>query len=118
LTRAREPGAIALAGETLFVLTIDRPMRVRAYVAESDLGRISAGMAVAVTTDGNAKPYHGTIGFIAPTAEFTPKTVQTESLRADLVYRLRIIVTDPDDRMSQGQPVSVAVPGAHPIAKH
>ncbi len=112
LTRAREPGAIVQAGETVFTLTIDRPMRVRAYVDESDLSRISPNMAVRVTADGNAKVYHGVIGYIAPTAEFTPKTVQTRQLRTDLVYRLRVIVTDPDDALRQGQPVTVTVPGA------
>jgi len=55
LTRAREPGAIVQSGDTVVTLTIDRPMRVRAYVDESDLGRISPGMAVEVTTDSNAK---------------------------------------------------------------
>jgi HlyD family secretion protein len=114
LTRAIEPGAIVGAGQTVVTLTIDRPMRVRAYVAAGDLSRISPGMAVEVTSDGNARTYRGTIGFIAPTAEFTPKTVQTEALRADLVYRLRIIVTDPDDALRQGQPVTVAIPAARP----
>ena len=116
LTRAQEPGAIAITGQTVFVLTIDRPLRVRAYIAEPDLSRISPGMAVEVTTDGNPRTYHGSIGFISPTAEFTPKTVQTESLRTDLVYRLRLIVTDPDDALRQGQPVTVRVPGARPAA--
>ena len=114
LTRAREPGAIVQPGETVLTLTIDRPMRVRAYVAEPDLGRISPGMRVLVTADGNAKTYRGTIGYISPTAEFTPKTVQTESLRSDLVYRLRVIVTDPDDALRQGAPVTVTVPDARP----
>jgi HlyD family secretion protein len=114
LTRAREPGAIVQPGETVMTLTIDRPMRVRAYVSEPDLGRISPGMAVEVTSDGSSRTYHGTIGYIAPTAEFTPKTVQTEDLRTDLVYRLRVIVTDPDDGLRQGQPVTVRIPGARP----
>lgn len=92
---------------------------MRAYVAEPDLGRIAPGMTVLVTTDGNPKVYRGVIGFISPTAEFTPKTVQTEQLRVDLVYRLRINVTDPDDRLRQGQPVTVRLelspyPGADP----
>jgi HlyD family secretion protein len=116
LTRAREPGAIVQSGDTLVTLTIDRPMRVRAYVDESDLGRISPGMAVEVTTDSNAKTYHGSIGYIAPTAEFTPKTVQTRDLRTDLVYRLRVIVDDPDDGLRQGQPVTVRIPAARPPA--
>ncbi|WP_353226435.1 HlyD family efflux transporter periplasmic adaptor subunit [Novosphingobium sp.] len=116
LTRAREPGAIVQPGETVLTLTIDRPMRVRAYIPEPDLARIAPGMAVTVRTDGNARTYHGTIGAIAAAAEFTPKTVQTESLRSDLVYRVRVIVTDPDDALRQGAPVTVAVPGARPAA--
>jgi len=90
-------------------LTIDRPMRVRAYVDEPDLQRIAPGMHVRVTADGNPKTYHGTIGYISPTAEFTPKTVETVALRTDLVYRLRVIVGDPDDALRQGAPVSVTV---------
>ncbi len=112
LTRAREPGAIVQGGETVLTLAIDRPMRLRAYVAQTAISRISPGMAVLVTADGNPKTYHGTIGFISPTAEFTPKTVQTESLRADLVYRLRINVSDPDEALRQGQPVTITVPSA------
>lgn len=117
LTRAREPGAIVQPGETVFTLTIDRPMRLRSYIAEGDLSRISPGMAVNVRVDGNGKTYHGAIGSIAPNAEFTPKSVQTESLRADLVYRVRIIVTDPDEGLRQGQPVSITVPAARAGAK-
>ena len=94
-------------GETIFTLTIDRPLRVRAYVAEPDLGRVNPGQGVEVTADGNTKTYHGTVAAIAATAEFTPKSVQTENLRADLVYRVRILVSDPDAALHQGQPVTV-----------
>jgi HlyD family secretion protein len=117
LTRAQEPGAIVQAGANVLTLTIDRPMRVRAYIAEPDLTRISPGMRVLLTADGAPRVYHGTIGYIAPTAEFTPKTVQTEDLRSDLVYRLRIIVTDPDDGLRQGAPMTVRVPDARPKQK-
>jgi HlyD family secretion protein len=114
VTRALEPGAIVQPGQTVLTISIDRPMRVRAYIAEADLSRISPGMKVAVSADGNPKTYHGTIGYIAPKAEFTPKSVETENLRTDLVYQLRIIVGDPDDNLRQGQPVTVKVPGARP----
>lgn len=115
-TRAREPGAIVQPGETIMTLAIDRPLRVRAYVAESDLSRISPGMKVTVTADGNPRAYSGSIGYISPRAEFTPKTVETEDLRTDLVYRLRIIVDNPDGNLRQGQPVTVTVSGARPRA--
>lgn len=114
LIRAREPGATVGAGDTVLTLTIPRPMYMRAYVDEPNLSRVSPGMPALVTMDGNPKTYHGTIGYIAPTAEFTPKTVQTTALRADLVYRLRVIVDDPDDALRQGAPVSVLIPDARP----
>ena len=62
-----------------------------------------------VTTDSSEKVYMGTIGYVSPSAEFTPKTVQTEDLRADLVYRFRIVVENPDNGLRQGQPVTVAL---------
>lgn len=110
LTRAMEPGAIAQPGQTVMTIAMNRPMRIRAYVGEPDLGRVSPGMKVTLKTDGNDRVYHGTIGFISARAEFTPKSVETEDLRTDLVYRLRIVVSDPDDRLRQGQPVTVTVP--------
>lgn len=117
LTRVREPGAIVQPGETVMTLTIDRPMRVRAYIDEPDLHRIAPGMRVLVTADGNPRTYHGTIGYVAPTAEFTPKTVETVALRTDLVYRLRVIVDDPDGGLRQGAPVSVTVEDARPAGR-
>src|SRR5690606_16297467 len=83
VTRAREPGAIVQPGETVLTLSIDRPLRVRAYVSEPDLSRIGPGMSVTLTADGNPKSYAGTIGHISPRAEFTPKSVETEDLRTD-----------------------------------
>jgi len=107
-TRAREPGTIVTAGETVYTLTLDTPLWVRAYVSEPDLGRIHPGREAAVTTDTpGGKTYRGTIGFISPIAEFTPKSVETRELRTDLVYRLRVIVSDADQNLRQGMPVTV-----------
>lgn len=110
VTRSREPGAIVAPGESVFTIAIDRSVRVRAYVAEPQLSRVAPGMKVTVSADGNARQYTGTIGYISPRAEFTPKTVETSDLRTDLVYRLRIVVDDPDGKLRQGQPVTVHIP--------
>ena len=110
LTRAREAGAIVAAGQTVLTVALTQPVRVRAYVAEPDLHRIRPGMAVKVRTDGTAKEWPATIGFISPVAEFTPKTVQTEQLRTDLVYRVRLTVNDPKGELRQGAPVTVILP--------
>jgi HlyD family secretion protein len=110
LTRAQERGAIVSAGEPIFTLTLTSPVWVRTYVNERDLGRIRPGMMAQVTTDSEpGKPYQGHIGFISPTAEFTPKTVETRELRTDLVYRLRVIVDNNDGMLRQGMPVSVTL---------
>lgn len=110
LTRAREVGAIVQPGQTVLTVALTQPVRVRAYVAEPDLPKIRPGMSVSVSVDGSSKRWKARIGYISPVAEFTPKTVQTEQLRADLVYRLRLTVDDPDGELRQGQPVTVTVP--------
>ncbi|MCS2172153.1 secretion protein HlyD [Scandinavium sp. TWS1a] len=111
LTRAVEPGSMLNAGSTVLTLSLTRPVWVRAYVDETHLNRARPGQKLQLYTDGRPdKPYHGKIGFVSPTAEFTPKTVETPDLRTDLVYRLRIIVTDADDALRQGMPVTVKFP--------
>ncbi len=110
LTRAREVGAIVQPGQTVLTVALTQPVRVRAYVAEPDLPKVRPGMSVSVSVDGSDKRWPAKIGYIAPVAEFTPKTVQTEQLRADLVYRLRLTVEDPQGELRQGQPVTVIIP--------
>lgn len=108
LTRAIEPGTIISAGNTVFSVTLTNPVWVRAYVSEPHLGDAIPGREVLLYTDSRPnQPYHGSIGFVSPTAEFTPKSVQTPDLRTDLVYRLRIVVNDADDALRQGMPVTI-----------
>jgi HlyD family secretion protein len=115
LTRARERGAIVQPGETIFALTLISPVWVRTYVNERDLGLIEPNMPAEVVTDSAPnRPYTARIGFISPTAEFTPKTVETRELRTDLVYRLRVVVDNPDGGLRQGMPVTVRLRLAEP----
>lgn len=108
LTRIREPGSVVREGEPIYTLSLNSPIWVRAFVSEVNLGDIYPGMSAEVYTDTKGVlPYHGHIGFISPMAEFTPKTVETIQLRTDLVYRLRVIVDNPDWRLKQGMPVTV-----------
>ncbi len=109
LSRVQEPGAIVSPGATIYTLTIDKPVYIRAYAPESQLGLLAPGTRVNMTTDSSDKIYKGTIGYVSPSAEFTPKTVQTEDLRSDLVYRFRIVVQKPDSGLRQGQPVTVTL---------
>jgi HlyD family secretion protein len=110
ITRALEPGAIVQAGPTVLSLSLENPVWVRAYVHEPDLGKFPPGTKVTLVTDGAPDhTFHGTVGFVSPRAEFTPKTVETKELRTSLVYRLRVIVEDSDGSLRQGMPVTVSL---------
>lgn len=109
--RAREPGAMVAIGEPVYTLSLADTVYVRAYVGETQLGSVVPGAEVSVKTDSSSKVYHGRVGFVSPRAEFTPKTVETPELRTDLVYRLRIVVSDADENLRQGMPVTVYLEG-------
>lgn len=113
LTRAREAGAIVQAGQTVYTLTLTDPLWLRAYVDEPNLGRVKPGMPVKILVDAApGKSFSGTVGFISPTAEFTPKTVETREVRTALVYRLRVQAQDPENVMRQGMPVTIILQDA------
>ncbi|ATJ83351.1 efflux RND transporter periplasmic adaptor subunit [Halomonas beimenensis] len=108
LTRVREPGTVVAPGDTIYTLSLTSPVWIRTYVDEPELGRIYPGMPAEIHTDSGGI-YRGQVGFISPRAEFTPKTVETRELRTSLVYRLRVIVENPDNGLRQGMPVTVVL---------
>jgi membrane fusion protein YbhG len=108
LTRAAEPGAILAPGTTVFTLSLADPVWARVFVSERDLGSAVPGKAALIYTDSRRdRPYHGIVGYVSPSAEFTPKNVETPDLRTALVYRARVIVQDADRGLLQGMPVTV-----------
>ncbi|VEB43119.1 putative efflux pump membrane fusion protein [Chromobacterium violaceum] len=108
LARAVEAGSMVQAGTPAFTLSLRQPVWVRAYVGESQLGKFATGTAVQVSSDSHPeKIYRGVVGFVSPTAEFTPKSVETADLRTALVYRIRVVVGDADAGLGQGMPVTV-----------
>jgi HlyD family secretion protein len=110
LTRVREPGAVVLPTSSIYTLSLTDPVWVRTYLPETELGRVVPGMTAEVTADSlPGKVYRGQVGFISPTAEFTPQSVQTPELRTDLVYRARIIVDAADQGLRQGMPVTITL---------
>jgi HlyD family secretion protein len=110
LTRAVEPGSMVQAGTPAFNISLTRPVWIRAYVGEAQLGHFAPGAKVSISTDARPdKPYRGVVGFVSPTAEFTPKNVETADLRTSLVYRIRVVVQDADSQLRQGMPATVKV---------
>ncbi len=89
---------------------------LRAYVAETDLGRIRWGQAATVHTDTYPdKAYPGQISFIASEAEFTPKSVETHKERVTLVYRIKINVENPRHELKPGMPADATIHLGPPI---
>ncbi|HEY4784372.1 MAG TPA: secretion protein HlyD [Chthoniobacterales bacterium] len=108
ITRAVEPGTIVATSTIVYSVCETSPVWIRTYVDERDLGRIYPGMKALIYNDTYPNhPYTAQVGFISPVAEFTPKNVETRELRADLVYRLRVILQKPDRYVRQGMPVTV-----------
>jgi len=108
--RIMEPGDMAFPSTPVLTLAKTDPLWVRVYVPESDLGRIVSGMKATITTDSYpGKTYSGWIGYISPTAEFTPKNVETEALRTRLVYQARIFACNPAQELRLGMPATVRI---------
>lgn len=117
--RLMEPGELATPQRPVFSIAITTPKWIRAYLAETDLSRVKVGAPAAVTIDSaQDEPVQGRVGFISSTAEFTPKTVQTEELRSSLVYEVRVLVDDRDDRLRLGMPATVTIDPPAPVSQN
>lgn len=101
------------AGETIFTLTNELSKKVRIYLSENQLNLIKTGQTVSVEVPFHA-PLSGKVTFISPAAMFTPKSVQTEDLRADLVYEVTVEVPDPLKVLRFGQAITVYLQGLAP----
>lgn len=111
LVKAAEAGEIMSPGSPVVTLGDLAHPWLRAYVNETDLGRLELGAAVPVRTDSfPGKVYEGRLSFIASEAEFTPNQIQTEEERVRLVYRIRIDIDNPDGELKSNMPADARVP--------
>lgn len=108
--RQAELGEVVSPGAPVVTLADLDHIWLRAYIAETDLGRITWGQQATVTTDTYpGKQYHGRISFISSTAEFTPKSVQTTKERVTLVYRIKIDIDNPNHELKPGMPADAHI---------
>lgn len=83
---------------------------LRAYIEETELGRVKLGQKAQVRIDGAAgKVYAGTVSFISSQAEFTPKSVQTPKERVKLVYRIKVDLPNPALDLKPGMPADAEI---------
>lgn len=108
--RLAEPGEFVTPQTPVLSLAFTSPVWVRGYLPETALGRVHPGMPATIHTDSYPdKSYPGWVGFISPTAEFTPKSVETADLRTRLVYEVRINACNPDGELRLGMPATVVL---------
>lgn len=106
-----EPGEYVSPGTPIVTVADTHNVWVRAYLDQTDLGRVKRGEQVDVRTDSFPdKTYKGVIGFISSEAEFTPKTVQTPKERVKLVFRIKVDITNTNDELKPGMPADVLIP--------
>jgi HlyD family secretion protein len=104
----------AQVGETMFpgaaLLTLAdlQTMEIYVYIPEPMLGKVKLDQMVEVFTDSEpGKPRQGRVSYVADTAEFTPKNVQTKDERVRLVYKVKVTIPNADGALKIGMPVDV-----------
>ena len=109
-TRVHEPGEAVLPGTVILTITDVREARTRFYLPNDDLAAAAPGRAVRVVADAYpGKTFEGTIFYVSPRAEFTPRNVQTRTDRERLVYEVEVRIPNSDLKLREGMPVEVTI---------
>jgi HlyD family secretion protein len=108
--RQAELGEVVVPGTPVVTIADLDHVWLRAYVNETDVGKVRLGQEVAVTTDSFPhRQFQGRISFIASKAEFTPRSVETHAERVTLVYRIKIDIANPDHVLVIGMPADARI---------
>jgi HlyD family secretion protein len=103
--RQAELGEIMVPGTPVMTLADLDHIWLRAYINETDIGKIRLDQTATVKTDTYpGKSYKGRVSFISSSAEFTPKSVETHAERVTLVYRIKIDIDNPTHELVPGMP--------------
>ncbi|MBK7663605.1 MAG: HlyD family efflux transporter periplasmic adaptor subunit [Sterolibacteriaceae bacterium] len=106
------PGEWVAAGVPVVSLLPPANIKLRFFVPEPMLGRISIGQRIGATCDGCAAPIEAAISYIAPQAEYTPPVIYSRENRAKLVFMVEARPNPVDAmRLHPGQPVDVRLEG-------
>jgi HlyD family secretion protein len=116
--RQAELGEIMVPGTPVVTLADLDHIWLRAYINETDIGKVRLDQVAAVRTDTYpGKTYKGRVSFISSAAEFTPKSVETHAERVTLVYRIKIDIDNPTHELVAGMPADAlldALPAGSP----
>jgi multidrug resistance efflux pump len=108
--RSANPGELATPGATLMNLGDLDQVTLTVFIPETQIGRVRVGQTARVEVDAYpSEIFEGAVTFIAPEAEFTPKNVQTEEERVNLVFAVKITLDNPDHRLKPGMPADAEI---------
>jgi len=110
LAKHAEQGEMLAVGAPVVTIGKMDDVWLRAYIPESEMGRVKVGQRAHVTVDTwPGRSFEGTVSFISPEAEFTPKNVQTEKERVKLVYRIKVTLANPRMELKPGMPADAVI---------
>ena len=103
--RSLEVGEVASPGASIMVVTKTDPVKLTLYVPEAEIGRVKLGQKVDVRVDSFPNEvFPGEVTFISSKAEFTPRNVQTQKDRMNLVFAVKVRIPNSDQRLKPGMP--------------
>jgi len=104
-----EPGELVAPGKPLARISRIDTVWVKVYLAAGDFAHVKLGDKAKVSTESGGSEFEGTVIWTSEEAEFTPKNVQTEQSRADLVYAAKVSIPNPDLTLKVGMPMFVTL---------
>jgi HlyD family secretion protein len=109
-SRSAHSGEAAIAGTTLLSVANLDEVKLTVYIPEDELGRVYLGQEVEVQVDSfPGRVFMGTVSYISQQAEFTPRNVQTEKERVNMVFAVRVRLPNPDHLLKPGMPADAAI---------
>jgi len=104
-SRNIEPGETVTPGREVITISDLSRVDLKIFVDETEIGKVKPGQKVNVKIDTFPdKTYAGTVSFISPEGEFTPKIIQTRKERVKLVYLVKVSIVNPDFQLKAGMP--------------
>ena len=104
-----EPGELLSPGKSIARIARLDTVTVKVYLTTEKFAGIKLGDRAKVSTESGGQEHQGMVVWTSDEAEFTPKNVQTEEARADLVYAVKVSIPNPDRRLKIGMPVFVTL---------
>lgn len=110
LNQTLHEGEQAMPGGALMTIGALDTVRITVYIGETDIGRVRQGQQATIAVDSfPGRIFKGTVSYISPEAQFTPRNVQTQDERATTVFAVRVEVPNADHALKPGMPADATI---------